>query len=317
MAARTSAQSAAVARVLGDAATVAAQQKKSAPESLAKSAARAILRPYAETDNTLAARVTSLTPYVVDKGMSARQIVAAVEATVPAGDIPTGFTVASISRAASVTRLMADTANPLPADLSKTARDGIAAALMRIVARESDTAIGGGTDGMARALTAAVDGTTNGAEIADRLTAEAVAVTERSAASRREKKSVAQPVRNAGGTTASNTTPATKPAPAAQTPAQTPAATPAQIARNLETGVMLGELLRRFGATDAVVTPATLALFDQVAQTLENAHVSSGTPAAKNAAQKRQATATAAATRAARAAKPAGKPTPEAAPTLV
>lgn len=316
MAARTSAQSAAVARVLGDAATVAAQHKKNAPESLAKSAARAILRPYAETDNTLAARVTSLTPYVVDKGMSARQIVAAVEATVPAGDIPTGFTVASISRAASVTRLMADTANPLPADLSKTARDGIAAALMRIVARESDTAIGGGTDGMARALTAAVDGTTNGAEIADRLTAEAVAVTERSAASRREKKSVAQPVRNAGGTTASNTTPAAKtPAPAA--PAQTPTATPAQIARNLETGVMLGELLRRFGATDAVVTPATLALFDQVAQTLENAHVSSGTPAAKTAAQKRQATLTAAATRAARAAKPAGKPTPEAAPTLV
>lgn len=270
--------------------TVATVAAKNAPEALAKSAARAILRPYAETDNTLAARVTSLTPYVIDKGMSARQIVAAVEATVPAGDIPTGFTVASISRAASVTRLMADTANPLPADLSKTARDGIAAALMRIVARESDATIGGGTDGMARALATAVNGTSNGAEIADRLTAEAVAVTERSAASRRERKSVAQPVRNAGGTTASNAPAKTATTPAAPAPAQDvkPTTTPAQVARNLETGVMLGELLRRMSAADAVVTPATVALFDQVAQAFESVTVSSGKPAAKTAAAKRQ-----------------------------
>ena len=265
---------------------------KAADTDLTKSAARALLRPYAETDATLAARVLSLVPFVIGRGMSARQIVAAVEATVPAADIPTGFTVASVSRGASVARLMHDTENPLPGDLSKTATHGIAAALMRIVSRESDAAIGGGTDGMARALDAAVTGTTNGAEIAERLTAEAAQVAERSAASRREKRSITQPARNAGGTTSKPAalTPEGKPASKVTEPEHvTPVATPAQVARNLETGVMLGELLRRLSDASAVVTPATVALFDQVAQAFESATVSSGKPAAKQAAAKRAA----------------------------
>lgn len=264
---------------------------KTPATTIAKTAARTLLKPYAETDNTLAARVTTLIPYVIERGLSARQIIAAVEAVTPAADIPTGFTVASISRAASVARAMADTENPLPADLAKTAQDGIAAALMRIVARESDAAVGGGVEGVTRALTAAVQGTTNGAEVAQRLTAEAVAVTERSAASRRERKAVAQPVRNAGGTTASNTKTPAPTAPATPTPAAPAQTTPAQTARTLETGVMLGELLRRLSDANATVTPATVALFDQVAQAFENVTVSSGKPAAKTAKIKRQAAA--------------------------
>lgn len=150
---------------------------------MTENAARRIVKPYTETDAKLASMVTTLLPFT-GKGWSADAILAAVAHTLPASDIPSAFSRSTVSNALAAARAMAD----VQGNVTASARDGIAAALLRIVRYQSG--IGGGVAGMRAALETAVKGTDNGAEIAERLTNAADAVAELDNERRRQPRAV-------------------------------------------------------------------------------------------------------------------------------
>lgn len=154
-------------------------RKVEASITLTAPMARAILAPYRESDNVKARKVTSLARFT-GKGHTADSI---IRDTLAAADtagiqVPSGFGTSEVGLALGVARAMAT----VEVAVTTTARDGIAAALVDI--HRVEKTHGGGKDGVTAALES-VKGLTNGAEIAEALTAHADALTAKRNAARR------------------------------------------------------------------------------------------------------------------------------------
>lgn len=162
------------------AATKRPSKKIDASITLTKSAATAILAPYRESDNVKARKVVSLMRYV-GKGHTADSIIRDT-LTVAADQgltVPSGFRSTEVGLALSVARTMAS----IEISVTASARDAIAAALVDI-SRASKTN-GGGQTGVTAALALAIDGTDNGAIVAERLVTAAQTITDTENAARR------------------------------------------------------------------------------------------------------------------------------------
>lgn len=131
----------------------------------------AVFAPYKESDATKARIVLTLTPWV-GVGHTADSIITDVtEAAHEYGiEIPTAFKSTTVGEGLAVARAMHATLAEA-VELTDSARRGIAVAGLDIV--RAGARAGGGVKNLRGILTTATDGTDNGAEIAERVTAQA------------------------------------------------------------------------------------------------------------------------------------------------
>ena len=149
---------------------------------------KGVLAPYRETDAAKARIVLTLTPWV-GAGHTADSIISDVlDAAAEHGiDVPTAFKSTTVGEGLAVARAMHATLTE-GITLTDSARRGIATAGLDIV--RAGARAGGGVKNLRGILATAIDGTDNGAEIAERVTADADNILEEWRRIRRTRKTV-------------------------------------------------------------------------------------------------------------------------------
>lgn len=240
-----------------------------------KSLATSILAPYRETDTAKANKVLSLLKFT-GKGHTAESIIrdTLTAAQLHGLTIPTGFASSEVGLALGVARAMAT----IEKETTKSASAGIAAALVDI--HRAHGSVGGGKAGMIAALDAAQNGTSNGAEVAERLTTVAATITDAENTRRRARAAEikargARPEGNAKAVTADADTDTKAPAVKATGTDSTPTAPATTAAPEAASPLASASLARLIAEIDArivggaVPTLADQAKFDALAANWE------------------------------------------------